>query len=91
MSLTSNNVCFNCENLTDSITCGKHNFNVNIYQEENKLKKQLSYANKHGFNYVLIMGENELKNNTIVMKNMETGVQFSKGLAEINIRNIFDL
>ena len=69
----------------------KHNFNVNIYQEENKLKKQLSYANKHSFTYVLIMGENELKNNKIVIKNMKTGVQFSKGLVDINIRNIFDL
>jgi len=69
----------------------KHNFNVDIYQEENKLNKQLSYANKHGIAYVLIMGENESKTNSVLVKNMKTGLQYSKEITDIDIKNFFEL
>ncbi len=52
----------------------KHDFNVDIYQEENKLNKQLSYANKHGIAYVLIMGENESKTNSVLVKKYENRI-----------------
>lgn len=44
MSIVSNNVCFNCENLTDSISCSKHQFNVNLdnYCDDHNYKKSLS-------------------------------------------------
>ena len=69
----------------------KHDFNVDIYQEENKLNKQLSYANKHGIAYVLIMGENESKTNSVLFKNMKTGLQYSKEITDIDIKNFFEL
>ena len=69
----------------------KHDFNVDIYQEENKLNKQLSYANKHGIAYVLIMGENESKTNSVLVKNMKTGLQYSKEITDIDIKNFFEL
>jgi len=69
----------------------KHNFNVDIYQEENKLNKQLSYANKHGIAYVLIMGENESNTNSVLVKNMKTGLQYSKEITDIDIKNFFEL
>ena len=69
----------------------KHDFNVDIYQEENKLNKQLSYANKRGIEYVLIMGENESKTNSILVKNMKTGLQYSKEIIDIEIKNFFEL
>ena len=69
----------------------KHDFNVDIYQEENKLNKQLSYANKHGIAYVLIMGENESKTNSVLVKNMKTGLQCSKEITDIDIKNFFEL
>tara|TARA_Y200000002_G_scaffold178164_1_gene146793 strand:+ start:992 stop:2350 length:1359 start_codon:yes stop_codon:yes gene_type:complete len=69
----------------------KHDFNVDIYQEENKLNKQLSYANKHGIACVLIMGENESKTNSVLVKNMKTGLQYSKEITDIDIKNFFEL
>ena len=69
----------------------KHDFNVDIYQEENKLNKQLSYANNHGIAHVLIMGENESKTNSVLVKNMKTGLQYSKEISNINIKNFFEL
>ena len=44
MSLESNNVCFNCENLTDTITCSKHDLNVNLdnYCDDHNYKKSLN-------------------------------------------------
>ena len=69
----------------------KQDFNVDIYQEENKLNKQLSYANKHGITYVLIMGENESKTNIVLVKNMKTGLQYSKEIIDVDIKNFFEL
>ncbi|MDR2653321.1 MAG: histidine--tRNA ligase [Prevotellaceae bacterium] len=46
-----------------------------IYPEQAKLKKQLSYADANKINLVAIVGENELKNNSVSLKNMTTGEQ----------------
>jgi histidyl-tRNA synthetase len=46
-----------------------------IYPEQVKLKKQLSYADANKINLVAIVGENELKNNSVSLKNMITGEQ----------------
>ena len=46
-----------------------------IYPENTKMKKQLSYADANKIDYVAIVGEAELKNNSVSLKNMITGEQ----------------
>lgn len=67
--------------------CG---YNVNIFQENNKLNKQLSYANHHDIKYAIIMGENEMKDNSITIKNMRNGVQQNKKLMNLDFKDIFN-
>ena len=49
MTLISNNVCFNCENLTDTISCSKHNLNVNLdnYCDDHNYKNNYYYDYGH--------------------------------------------
>jgi len=49
--------------------------NAELYSKTAKMKKQFSYANQKAIPYVAIVGEEEIKNNTIQLKNMETGEQ----------------
>ena len=46
---------------------------VQIYLEEDKLKKKMNYANKIGVENVILIGEEELKSNKMKIKNMITG------------------
>ena len=46
-----------------------------LYPTASKLQKQMKYANDLNVKYVALIGEEELKNNTIQLKNMETGEQ----------------
>ena len=46
-----------------------------LYPEQAKLKKQMTYANNRGIKYVILAGENEIKENLITVKNMFTGEQ----------------
>lgn len=55
------------------------------YTETAKMDKQLKYANKRALPFVAFVGEEELKNNTIKLKNMETGEQHS-----LNINTLKD-
>lgn len=48
---------------------------VEIYPDSAKMKKQMSYADSNKIPYVAIVGEDEIKNETITLKNMETGEQ----------------
>lgn len=48
---------------------------VEIYFEDDKLKKKLNYANKMGIPNVILLGEDEEINKTINIKNMDTGNQ----------------
>ena len=52
---------------------------VQIYLEEEKLKKKMEYANKLGIEKVIVLGEEESENNTYSIKDMKTGkvVQFN--------------
>ncbi len=62
----------------------KENINVEVYPETNeKMSKQLKYANKKGIPFVAIIGEDEVKQNTITVKNMETGEQQSYSLEDV--------
>lgn len=50
--------------------------NTELYlNPQEKLDKQLKYADKKGIPYVAIIGPNEVKNNTVTLKNLTTGTQ----------------
>lgn len=46
-----------------------------IYPDNSKMKKQMSYANAKQIPYVALAGENEMNEGKITLKNMETGEQ----------------
>ena len=46
---------------------------VEVFVENKKLKAKFKYADKLKIPYVIIVGEDEIKNNTVKVKNMETG------------------
>lgn len=58
---------------------------VEIYFEEDKLKKKIIYANKLSIPNVIIIGEEEENNRTINIKDMNTGLQNTFKLGDINI------
>lgn len=58
---------------------------VEIYFEEDKLKKKMIYANKLSIPNVIIIGEDEENNRTINIKDMNTGLQNTLKLDDINI------
>ena len=51
-----------------------------VYTEDDKFKKKLSYANKIGVPYVAIIGEEEIKAKKVTLKNMKTGEQEMVGV-----------
>ncbi|MDR0420880.1 MAG: histidine--tRNA ligase [Prevotellaceae bacterium] len=68
----------------------KAGINAEIYPEQSKLKKQLSYADANNIEFVAIVGENELNNGSVSLKNMITGEQNEvqiNDLTEILINN----
>ena len=50
-------------------------FNVEIYPEPAKIKKQLDYANNKNIPFVAIVGENEMVSEKVMLKDMLTGNQ----------------
>ena len=59
------------------------NINVDIEMNNKKLKKALNYANVENIPFVIIIGEDELKENKVMIKNMNTGVQEKIEISEI--------
>jgi histidyl-tRNA synthetase len=54
------------------------------------MKQKMKYANKLRTKYVVIIGEDEVNNNTIVLKNMYEGIQFTLNREEImNIKDTY--
>lgn len=49
--------------------------NTEVYLEEKKIKAKFKYADKRQIPYVITIGEDEIKNNTVALKNMQTGEQ----------------
>ncbi len=50
--------------------------NCDLYPDPNdRLDKQLKYADKKGILYVMIQGPDELKNNSVTLKNLSTKIQ----------------
>ena len=50
-------------------------YKAELYPESTKLKKQLAYADSRQVKYVILIGEEELSQGKAVLKNMQTGVQ----------------
>ncbi|MEI6275805.1 MAG: histidine--tRNA ligase [Prolixibacteraceae bacterium] len=46
-----------------------------IYPSDEKMKKQMNYANRKGVKYVLLAGETEITEASVTIKNMESGEQ----------------
>ena len=51
------------------------NIACELYPDTAKMQKQFNYANNNHIPYVAIIGEDEIKNNTITIKNMQSGQQ----------------
>jgi histidyl-tRNA synthetase len=54
-----------------------------IYPDLTKVKKQLEYASKKGIPFVGICGDQEIENNTIGLKNLDSGEQESLSLEDL--------
>ncbi|MCX6726069.1 MAG: histidine--tRNA ligase [Candidatus Shapirobacteria bacterium] len=57
---------------------------VEIYLNEEKLDKQIKYADKKGIRFVIILGPNEVKKNEVTIKDLSTGSQRTITLKEID-------
>lgn len=51
------------------------NISAELYPDDNKLKKQLNYANKRKIPFVVLMGDKEIENNNFILKDMLLGTQ----------------
>ncbi len=56
-------------------TLRNQDINTEVYLEDKKLKAKFKYADKSHIPYVVVIGEQEIKNNTVTLKNMNTGEQ----------------
>jgi histidyl-tRNA synthetase len=61
----------------------ENNITCELYPTENKIKKQMDYANQKGINYVVIIGEDELKNSIFKIKDMSNGTESTFNLNDI--------
>jgi len=52
-----------------------HGLSAQLYPDKDKMKKQMTYADKNNFQYVALLGGNEVENGTVALKNMKTGDQ----------------
>ena len=62
----------------------KAGINTELYPDQAKLKKQLTYANKKNIPYVILNGEEEVNSNTMTIKNMNTGEQNRISVLELD-------
>ena len=59
------------------------NLCVGVEHRSTSLKSQLKQANKLNAIYVIIIGDDELQNNSVTLKNMETGTEHSVPQSEL--------
>ena len=53
----------------------KAGIKTEIYPDNAKMKKQMSYADNKKIPYVVFIGQSEIENNTVTIKNMANGNQ----------------
>jgi histidyl-tRNA synthetase len=54
-----------------------------VYPDDAKIKKQMSYADSKKIPFVALIGTDEMKNQTITVKDMEKREQFSCTIIEL--------
>ena len=59
------------------------NINAEVYLENKKIKAKFKYADKLDIPYVIVIGEDEIANNTVTLKNMQTGEQETLKIEEV--------
>lgn len=64
-------------------TLRNHDISAEVYPAVAKLKKQLDYANNKGIAWAVIVGEDELKNQSLGLKNLNSGEQISILVSEL--------
>lgn len=57
-------------------TCRENGIPAELYPDADKMKKQMTYADKNEFWYVALVGGNEIQQGTLALKNMKTGDQY---------------
>jgi len=58
-------------------------FNVELYPDKVKMKKQMTYANKRNIPFVVLIGDEELKTETFALKKMISGEQTKCNFSEM--------
>ena len=61
----------------------KEGISTEIYPDQVKLKKQFKYAHDCAIPFVAIIGENEINNNTITVKDLQSGEQKEYNIKEL--------
>ena len=59
------------------------NINAEVYLENKKIKAKFKYADRLAIPYVIVIGEDEIANNTVTLKNMQTGEQETLKIKEV--------
>ena len=57
--------------------------NTDVFLEDKKLKAKFKYADKLHIPYVAVIGEDEMNNNTVTLKNMNSGEQKTVPVEEV--------
>ncbi len=67
-----------------------HGMHADLYPEQAKMKKQMKYANDLAIPYVALVGNDEIENNTVSVKDMETGSQKTMSIEDLinQLKNI---
>lgn len=66
---------------------------VDLYPNQTKMDKQLTYADKAGYTHAILIGEEELANNQVQIKNLkerkQESVEFEKAVFKIWGKNLW--
>ena len=57
--------------------------NSELYPSNDKIKKQMNYANNKGVQFVIMVGEDEIKSGKLTVKDMKSGEQSKWSISEI--------
>ena len=61
----------------------KNKINSELYPSNDKIKKQMNYANNKGVQFVIMVGEDEIKSGKLTVKDMKSGEQSKWTVSEI--------
>jgi histidyl-tRNA synthetase len=62
----------------------KMDVSAELYPDQVKLKKQMSYAGSRKIPFIIIAGEDEIRDNSVTIKDMSSGEQVRLSLSEID-------